>query len=183
MKQDLLLVGSIPLETAEEVYRVFGGALGQWMAYIPDGEIGERRFWVDGLAYRVLNGHPEIETLRRPAPDENGVEQWQPRGLHDEFQFRVKPGIDKVRFGDPGWRLGYTRDAIGSYYAFRLLKKEGVLPAGIRFQVCLPLTYSAVTPFFPDSADHARVVPGFSEALRTEVQKLVEKIPPAELAI
>ena len=112
MTQELLLVGSIPLETAEEVFRVFGGALGGWLPYIPDGEIGERQYWIDGLAYRVLNGHPELETIRRPAPDENGVEQWRPRGLHDQFQFRVRPGIVKVRFGDPGWRLGYTRDAI-----------------------------------------------------------------------
>ena len=183
MSQDLLLVGSIPLETAEEVFRVLGGALGHRLPYLPDGEVGERQYWVDGLAYRVLNGHPELETLHRPAPDENGVEQWRPRGLHDEFQFRVRPGIENVRFGDPGWRLGYTRDAISSYYIFRQLKKDGVIPAHLRFQICLPLTYSAVTSFFPDPADHARIVPGFTQALRAEVQKIVEKIPPSELAI
>jgi hypothetical protein len=181
--QELLLVGSIPLETAEEVFRVFGGALGRWLSYIPDGEIGERQYWIDGLAYRVLNGHSELETLRRPAPDENGVEQWRPRGLHDQFQFRVRPGVDKVRFGDPGWRLGYTRDAISSYYIFRQLKKEGVLPAHLRLQVSLPLTYSAVTSFFPDPADHPRIVPGFTEALGAEVRKMIEKIPPSDLAI
>ena len=166
MTQELLLVGSIPLETAEEVFRVFGWALGGWLPYIPDGEIGERQYWIDGLAYRVLNGHPELETIRRPAPDENGIEQWRPRGLHDQFQFRVRPGIVKVRFGDPGWRLGYTRDAISSYYIFSQLKKEGVLPAHLRLQVCLPLTYSAVTSFFPDPTDHPRIVPGFYRSTR-----------------
>ena len=183
MGQELLLVGSIPLETAEEVFRVFGGALGRWLSYIPDGEIGERQYWIDGLAYRVLNGHPQLETLRRPAPDENGVEQWRPRGLHDQFQFRVRPGVHKVRFGDPGWRLGYTRDAISSYYIFRQLKKEGVLPPHLRLQVSLPLTYSAVTSFFPNPADHERIVPGFTEALGAEVRKMIDKIPPSDLAI
>ena len=183
MVQDLLLVGSIPLETAEEVFRVFGGALGRWLSYMPDGEIGERQYWIDGLAYRVLNGHPDLETLRRPAPDENGIEQWRPRGLHDQFQFRVRPGVNRVRFGDPGWRLGYTRDAISSYYIFRQLKKEGVLPAHLRLQVSLPLTYSAVTSFFPDPEDHPRIVPGFTEALGAEVRKMIEKIPPSDLAI
>ena len=183
MVQDLLLVGSIPLETAEEVFRVFGGALGRRLSYMPDGEIGERQYWIDGLAYRVLNGHPDLETLRRPAPDENGVEQWRPRGLHDQFQFRVRPGVNRVRFGDPGWRLGYTRDAISSYYIFRQLKKEGVLPAHLRLQVSLPLTYSAVTSFFPDPEDHPRIVPGFTEALGAEVRKMIEKIPPSDLAI
>ena len=66
MVQELSLVGSTPLETAEEVFRVFGGALRRWLSYITDGEIGERQYWIDGLAYRVVNGHPEVETLRRP---------------------------------------------------------------------------------------------------------------------
>jgi hypothetical protein len=182
-RDDLLLVGSAPLETAEQVFRAFGPALGAHLAYLPDGEIGERRYWIDGVAYRVLNGHPELETLKRPAPDADGVEQWRPQGLRDQFGFRVRPGVARVRFGDPGWRLGYTRDAVNSYFVFRTLKKEGVIPAHVRFQVCLPLTYSACTSFFPDPADHARIVPGFSDALRAEVAKMVELIPPAELAI
>ena len=37
-------------------------ALGPYLAYMPDGEVGDRRYWIDGIAYRVLNGHPEIDT-------------------------------------------------------------------------------------------------------------------------
>ncbi len=183
MTGELLLVGSIPLHTVEDVFRRVGGPLGPYLAYMPDGEVGDRRYWIDGIAYRVLNGHPEIETLRRPAPDADGVERWRPLGIHDQFRFRVKPGIERVRFGDPGWRLGYTKDAVNSYFVFRQLKKEGVLPAELRFQVSLPLTYSAVTLFFPDPTDHARIVPGFTAALRAEISKMVELIPPEDLAI
>jgi hypothetical protein len=183
MHDDLLLVGSIPLDTAEQVFRAFGPALGAHVPYLPDGEIGERRYWIDGVAYRVLNGHPELETLKRPAPDANGVESWRPLGIRDQFAFRVKPGVARVRFGDPGWRLGYTRDAVNSYFVFKTLKKEGVIPPHVRFQVCLPLTESAVTSFFPDAADHARIMPGFNDALRTEIAKIVELIPPEDLAI
>ena len=183
MAGELLLVGSIPLDTVEQVFRTVGGPLGPHLAYMPDGEVGDRRYWIDGIAYRVLNGHPEIETLRRPAPDENGVERWRPQGIDDQFRFRVKPGVRDVRFGDPGWRLGYTKDAVNSYFVFRQLKKEGVLPAALKFQVCLPLTYSAVTSFFPDPEDHARIVPGFTAALRAEVAKIIELIPPEDLAI
>jgi hypothetical protein len=183
MAGELLLVGSVPLDTVEDVFRRFGGPLGPCLAYLPDGEVGERRYWIDGIAYRVFNGHPEIETLRRPAPDADGVERWRPQGIGDQFRFRVKPGVERVRFGDPGWRLGYTRDAVNSYFVFRQLKKEGVLPAALRFQVSIPSTYSAVALFFPDPADQARVVPGFTAALRAEVVKLAELIPPADLAI
>jgi hypothetical protein len=183
MTGELLLVGSIPLDTVEQVFRTVGGPLGPYLAYMPDGEVGDRRYWIDGIAYRVLNGHPEIETLRRPAPDENGVERWRPQGIHDQFRFRVRPGVNAVRFGDPGWRLGYTKDAVNSYFVFRQLKKEGVLPAALRFQVSLPLTYSAVTLFFADPEDHPRIVPGFTAALRAEVGKMIELIPPEDLAI
>lgn len=111
MSGELFLVGSIPLDTPEEVSRTFGGALGAWLDYLPDGEIGGRRYWADHIAYTVLNGHPEVETVRRPAPDGNGVEQWRSQGNHDTFLFKVKPGVNQVRFGDPGWRLGYTHAA------------------------------------------------------------------------
>jgi hypothetical protein len=183
MAGELLLVGSIPLDTVEQVFRTVGAPLGPHLAYMPDGEVGDRRYWIDGIAYRVLNGHPEIETLRRPAPDADGVERWRPLGIDDQFRFRVNPGVARVRFGDPGWRLGYTRDAVNAYFVFRQLKKEGVLPEGVRFQVSLPLTYSAVTLFFPEPQDHARIVPGFTAALRAEVAKIAELIPPADLAI
>ncbi|MBV8118525.1 MAG: hypothetical protein JO081_01130 [Alphaproteobacteria bacterium] len=183
MTGELLLVGSVPLDTVEEVFRTFGAPLGPHLAYMPDGEVGDRRYWIDRIALLVLNGHSEIETLRRPAPDTDGVESLRPRGFDDQFRFRVKSGVERVRFGDPGWRLGYTRDAVNSYFVFRTLKKEGVLPTGLRLQVCLPLTYSAVTLFFPDPEDHPRIVPGFTAALRAEVAKIVELIPPEDLAI
>jgi hypothetical protein len=183
MAGELLLVGSIPLDTAEQVFRRVGAPLAAHLAYMPDGEIGDRRYWIDGIAYRVFNGHPEIETVRHPAPDANGVESWRPLGMHDQFQFRVRPGVGQVQFGDPGWRLGYTKDAVGSHFVFRHLQQDGVIPAGVRFQVCLPLTYSAIGLFFPDPADHPKIVPGVTEAFRAEIAKMVELIPPDELAI
>jgi hypothetical protein len=183
MSNELLLVGSIPLDTPEQVFRTFGGALGPWLAYLPDGEIGERRYWIDGLAYRAFNGHPELETTRRPAPDALGPDTWRPLGNHDQFQFRVKPGVERVRFGDPGWRFGYTRDAVNSYFVFKTLKGEGAIPPHVRFQVCIPLTYSCIGSHFPDRADHPRVVPGVTAALAAEVEKMAEMIPPRELAV
>lgn len=183
MNDELLLVGSIPLDTAEQVFRVFGARLGRWLRYLPDGEVGDRRYWIDGLAYRVFNGHPELETTRFPAPTEDGVENWKPLGGHDKFQFRVRRGIRAVRFGDPGWRLGYARDAVNSYAIFRSLKREGVIPAHLRFQVCLPLTYSAIGRFFPVPEDVDKVVDGLTAAFKAEVQNIVTQIPGEDLAI
>jgi len=181
-KGDLLLVGSIPMETVPDVFRTWGARLGRFLPCMPDGEVGDRAAWVDMLAYRVYNGHPELETLKRPAP-EHGVERWRPRNLTDEWEFKVRPGVSSVRFGDPGWRLGYARDALNSYFVFQTLKKEGVLARELRLQVCIPLSISAVMPYFHDFSDWEKIVPGYESAVRAEVAKMLERIPAGELAI
>ena len=66
MGKDLMLVGSIPYDTAEDVFRAIGPKLGEYLPFIPDGEIGDRLYWVNRVAYRVLHGHPDIETVQRP---------------------------------------------------------------------------------------------------------------------
>ena len=48
MTGELLLVGSVPLDTVEQVFRTLGGPLGPYLAYMPDGEVGDRRYWIDG---------------------------------------------------------------------------------------------------------------------------------------
>jgi hypothetical protein len=62
------------------------------------------------------------------------------------------------------------------------MKKTGELPRHLRFQVCIPLTYSGLAYFFTP-ADIPKVVEGLTEALRDEVAKMVELIPNDELAI
>ena len=182
MAKDLLLVGSIPCETAEEVLRMWGQPLGDLLPCMPDGEVGDRIHWIDGQAYRVFSGHPDLETAKRPLPD-NGVERWRPRDLNDQWMFRVRPGVSRVRFGDLGWRLGYARDAINSYFIFKTLKQAGVLRAGLRFMVALPTPESATSIFFRDPAQWDSIKPAYEEAMLAEVAKIVEKIPPDDLAI
>ena len=46
MSDDVLLVGSIPLDTAEEVFRSFGATLGPSLKAMPDGEVGPRKHWI-----------------------------------------------------------------------------------------------------------------------------------------
>jgi hypothetical protein len=183
MSGELLIVGSIPVETAEQAFRQVGVPLGPWLDSMPDGEVGERGYWVVRMAYRVFHGHPEIETIARPAPDKDGVEWWKGRGWNDDFRFRVKPGVRTVRFGDPGWRLGFARDAVNAYAIFRSLKREGAMPQRVRFQVCLPPTHSSLGFFFPEPGDTEKVAPGLTAALRAEVAKIVELIPNDDLAI
>jgi hypothetical protein len=89
MSKDLMLVGSIPYETTEQVFETFGAGLGQHLAAVPDGEVGPRRHWISKVHYQVMAGHPEFEILRRPEY-ENGAERLNPRGPGDSWLFRSK---------------------------------------------------------------------------------------------
>ena len=66
--EPLLLVGSIPGDTAAEVMNQWGGGLGKRLAAVPDGEIGERSAWITFLAYRTFHPNPAMETVQRPLP-------------------------------------------------------------------------------------------------------------------
>jgi hypothetical protein len=177
-------VGSVPLDTPEDVFRTFGAPLGQYLHAMPDGEVGPRRHWISRVHYQVLAAHPELEVVQHPAPDENGVERQHPRNAGDAWLFKVRNGVDRVRFGDPGWRLGYARDAINSYFVFKTMKEKGVLPAHLRFQVSIPMVNSVLPPrIFPDVRDLDKIRPGYEAATRAEIATIVEKIPHNELAI
>ncbi len=183
MSKDLMLVGSIPYDTAEEVFEKFGAGLAKYLAAMPDGEIGPRRHWISKVHYQVMAGHPEFEILRRPAYD-NGAERLNPRGPGDSWLFRVKDGVERVAFGDPGWRLGYARDALNSYFVFRTLREKRVLPADLRFQVSIPSVNSVIAPrVFPTPGDLDRIKPGYLDAVHAELRTIVENIPADDLAI
>jgi hypothetical protein len=180
---ELLLVGSIPLDTPKDVFETFGAPLGRFLSALPDGEVGPRSHWISRLHYQIFAGHAELEILARPRPD-NGIERLFPHDNSDRWQFKVRDGVERVQFGDPGWRLGFARDAVNSYFVFQTLKEKGVLPRHLRFQVSMPMVNSALPPrVFPVAGDLDKIKPGFEAALRSEVAKIVEKIPGKDLAI
>lgn len=183
MGKNLLLVGSVPLDSVEEVMRVFGGALARHLPAIPDGEVGERRSWVNRFCYLVFNGHPDIDTIKRPKAVD-GVEQLLPRSREDSWEFKVRNGVENVRFGNPGSRLGYARDAVSSYFVFRTLREKGLFPADMRFQISIPMVNSVIRPlYFPIPGDLAKVRPGFEAALAAEISAIVARVPNEDLAI
>ena len=77
MSEQLLLVGSIPLDTPQDVFETFGAPLGRFLSAVPDGEVGPRSHWISRIHYQVFAGHPEFDILAHPRPD-NGVERLNP---------------------------------------------------------------------------------------------------------
>jgi hypothetical protein len=183
MANDLLLVGSIPRDTVEDVFTEFGGSLGPHLASLPDGEVGPRSHWISRVHYQVLANHSQIDVVQTPSLVD-GVERLFPQGAGDSWKFKVKDGVDIVRFGDPGWRLGYARDAVNSYFVFKTLREKSAIASHLRFQVSMPSVISALPPrLFPNPADIEKVRTGYQQALAAELGTIVERIPAEDLAL
>jgi hypothetical protein len=178
LTKEMFLVGSIPLDTVDDVFAQWGTTLGEHLPCMPDGEVGDRIWWHNYLAYRFYDGHPALETVQRPAPID-GVPQWKPKDLHDMWLFKVRPGVATLQFEE----LGYGREAIASFEKFAKLREAGEIPADVRFQVCLPLTGSGLDTFFHDPADNQILRPAYEDAILREIQRMVEHIPGRDLAI
>lgn len=177
---EVLLVGSMPFDNAETVYRQAAEHLAGHAASLPDGETGSRTTWVGMLAQEVFSVHPDVETthareyLEQPSADEERSDE----GNEGYVNFRVKPGTNP-RFDD----LKYGRYATESYEIFRRLKEQGVIEPDIRFQVCLPAPASAINAFFEDPSDWPRLHRAYLNGLRGEVDTILQSVPPAELAL
>jgi hypothetical protein len=183
MADNMLLVGSIPYDTAEEVFDKFGMPLASDLIALPDGEVGLRSHWISRIHYQVFAVHPDVEIIRRPQLEAER-ERLNPRDASDSWQFAVKDGVQRIRFGDQGWRLGYARDALTSYFVFKTKQEKGELPHGLRFQVSVASPNSAAPPrLFSCEADCEIVREAYLESLVSELRLLCARIPHSDLAI
>jgi hypothetical protein len=175
----ILLVGSVPAETATEAMRTCAEGVGPYLSCLPDGETGYRAWWVTFLAARLYHGHPALETIRRPKPAE-GKERWHIEEYGEEgWLFKVKEGVGAVQFA----HLGYAQEAQRSYQDFCTLRAEGVIPPGVRFQVSLPLTESAIRSYLTNTRDYELLRVAYEEAMEREITQIVTAIPAHDLVI
>jgi hypothetical protein len=177
------LVGSVPLNSAEEVFRAVAGELGARVRRIPDGETGDRTGWV-GFQIPMLAGHESFEIVPSGQPDalDSDLDKVA-RAEGEDYTlpvFALRPGAraEALRFGD----LGYARSAIASYATFARLKDAGVIGPDTRFQVSLP-TPLALLLLFVSSRDQLRVEPAYKAALLRELDQIGAAIPGSELAV
>ncbi len=167
-----LLVGSIPLDNSEAVFRALAKHLGSAASRYPDGETGERTNWVRWQRH-LFDNNPDLELT--------GARQLA--GFQDSLVrpfYALREGCDPttLRFGE----MGYAAKAIESYRVFNQLKAEGAIPAGVRFQVSLPTVVSLLTVFVV-LKDRAHVEPALEAAMRREVEHISAAIPADDLAI
>ena len=163
------LVGSIGLDTVDEVFETAGRLLGPYLRRVPDGEPGGRRLWIS-WQFPVLRANPYLTsdaTTHRP-----GGLGFHPIKLADG----VKP--DEIRFGE----FGYAREARASYLDFVAARAKGVLPRHVRFQVSLPTPFAVIGPFCAAEARQP-ILRAYEPAMVSEVSRLCAAIPNEDLAI
>lgn len=190
---NVLLVGSIYREvedwSVEQTLIHCAQALDKRASMLPDGEPGDRQWWVTFLAYRVMYPNPDLEVVTRPDPDLNYLdrdiksgeteEHWLPTSYLDMWRFKSKEGVTQITFPE----LGYARDAKASYATFKVLRESGVIAPETRFQVCLPLAESAMRQYITNQKDYELVWKAFDDAMKRELALLLEAVPAQDLSI
>lgn len=157
----VLMVGSIPLPTAQDVFTKVCTALPGRLSAVPDGEVGERgnfigwqlrRFPSDAIRYELGGTKPAGES---------------------------KPHYDKLDFVQP---TQYDDVAISSYETFVQLRAQGVIPQGVRFQVCLPTPFNSIIghtrPEF-----HEQLEPLYEQRFHEALVGITNTIPDSDLII
>ncbi len=165
------LVGSVPLESNTDVFTLASKLLGPHLERLPDGETGARLGWI-GWQGPIIKSMPQLEQT-----DLLGA----PVGSYGRGpQLRLRPGANAEELKFPP--LGYSAAAIDSYAEFARLKRAGVIPTPVRFQVCLPTPlapiYYAVVP-----EDEAAVEAAYEARMLAELAEILATVPAEELAI
>lgn len=167
LKQSVHLVGSVPLNTAADVFRTSTRILGKRLKRVPDGETGERKNWI-GWQLPKIAACAGLQLYDQPD-----------KGYGRTELVRISPGCqDSVQIRD----LGYFDAAMTSYAVFAQAKAEGSINSACRFQVCLP-TPLAPIQLYVQKADQVVLEPVYEAALLTELAGIITEIPAEELAI
>ncbi len=164
------LVGSVGLSDAATVFRTLSETVGDRAPRYPDGETGERHYWIRWQR-KVFDDHPDIVLVGEVDPFGDGIKR---------PVFGVRAGVDPQAL-DIG-SLGYAAAAIESGLRFAALKQDGTIPAGTRLQVSLPTPVAVINGFI-DADRRAALEPAYERAMAAEVERICAAVGPDELAI
>jgi hypothetical protein len=149
----VLLVGSIPLPSTEDVFQELTTTLPNRLLRIPDGETGIRSQYVMW----------QLDLLK----DYRGADN-----THEA------PPFTHLKFV----HTGFQDYAVDSYREFCRLRDKDVVPKGVRFQVCLPTPLNVIAPGV-HAKYQVKVEPMYEAALLSDLQYIQSKIPAEDLAI
>lgn len=164
--REVLMVGGLPFDNLEDVYRSLSEHLGTTIKRMPDGE---RMGWLA----KVWRSHAQNPSLRE---DGHAHLNGQRPIAAPAFCLCEDAAADNLILGP----YGYAENARRSYATFKRLKEEGVIPPDVRFQATLA---GPGTTVYSVKVEPDRLLPRAAQALVNEIQEIVRDIPANELAI
>lgn len=166
-----LLVGSVNLDSAQDVFNSVADHAGDVIDRIPDGETGARKNWYS-FQVQVLGRQRQLEGVGEQAVDENGYAGFS--------RFKLRDGVQspQLEFGP----LGYAEHALASYEVFTGLKEAGRVRQAVRFQVSLP-TPVAVAFAYMDDGHQLAFEQAYERHLLQEIAEIRAGVPARELAL
>lgn len=173
MTRNVHLVGSVGLEDAATVFKTLGETVGSCCTRFPDGETGERGYWIRWQK-RTFDDHPSFELIDTTT---------SLLGYKDKVErpfYKLVDGTDPadVTMGN----MGYADEALASWDTFKRLRDAGDVPAGARFQVSLPSPSALINGYFTGD-ERLKVEPIIEAGMIAEVARIAEVIPHGDLAI
>jgi hypothetical protein len=157
----------VPLADTESVLRLAARKLGAHARRLPDGETGARTNWI-AWQLKVFESMPALES------------EIVDMGYIKRPKFRLRAGVRADEIAFPA--LGYASAALASWDSFAQLQAAGVIPAHVRFQVCLPTPLAPVFAFFFNES-HAAVEPRYEAKLLAELNEILVVVPHDKLAV
>ena len=134
--------GSVNLADAESVMREIAARVPSGLRRIPDGETGDRGNWIFFQLQKFLQ-------LPWLVPDAAGRRRG--RGVRAATGAPAGRGVDPAQVTWPD--LGYADAYLESYRVFARLRADGMIPAGVRFQVEYPTPLASIGGYIvPDSS-------------------------------
>jgi len=163
--------GSVNLADTETVMREIVTRVPTGLTRIPDGETGDRANWI----FFQLDKFFQTD----------GLEQARPAGQPEEG-YQTIPKVQLSEGADPAdlqWPdLGYAAVYQESYASYRRLRDEGVLPAGVRFQVQYPTPLASISAYVVPE-QQAQLEPSYEQALFADLDILLAAVPHEDLAV
>ncbi len=171
--RSVLLVGSVPLKPAREVFRCASKHLSGLMTRFPDGEqVG----WLPGVWQRMAQ-NPALEPTRKVAlvGARNSTDFFRKLAIQ---YYGVRP--EHKKRGLTLGPYGIAQNAIESFKQFKQMKDAGEIPSDSRFQATIPGPLDCA---FVVELAKEELFPLAEEATAYEVAAVIEAIPANDLAI
>jgi hypothetical protein len=164
--------GSVNLADAGTVMREIAARVPSGVRRMPDGETGDRNNWIFFQLQKFMQ-LPWLEPVR--SPDD------APEGEYSALPLlRLAEGVNPAGVSWPD--LGYADAYLASYAIFAGLREEGVIPAGVRFQVQYPTPMASISAFI--APEHQQPLLGsYERAMFADLGRLLAAVPHDDVAV